>query len=740
MHRRIDFSFGKNRFVSNTFLSYMLLFALAVALIGTISGVLIFRSLRTEVKSGYQGAIIDVGHDMDQQLEDLNKLAVQLSQYTWLKSYIYGNPALVNYASVDVLEVNSQVNELTILSTLYEIIDAIVLVFPDKDMVLSSYGRERMEVFFGTSLQMEGMTYGLWQEALATYAFGEIENPRECVLFGQRKNLLIVHRTLPLNSRSFYANMLFLIDTQKMQKMLAKPTLLAQGHVLVLSAEGEPICNPLGEEALQKINEQLESLGNAESFDVENVRIDENYHLFGYQSPLYGWYYIALVSQQQSAAVVYEMVWMAAGIVLTVFLVGAVLAFAFAKRSFKPISKLNDLFMAQKADTNHWRSYSDIESDMVGLLEAEKQYKPLVRQALLAGLLRGEVTVANVDESVMRKVGIQFRHPFTTVIVVRSQEGKGVQEVAEHIAATEGIDADIWICRMNETDVSMLLCAAQNAEATGFLETVLSPWQNRFDGIGISNTENTNHADFAALYGQALIALGASGNERSGNIVFTSRLKLASRQAIPQYDETELLRLLRNHNYNGIQKMVRKVLAENALHSDFSINQFRYFCYIIAMAGIRVLNEWHIAHPTEHTPEALLKLTKYEQLQDHLLAFFAEICALGAAAKAESQDMLLMRIYEQIDSQLTDQGLCLNSVASALELSPSYTSRYFKAHAGCNLSEYISIRRIALAKKWLAQGKTVSEAARFSGFDSDLTFRRTFKRLTDMNPSDFKEV
>jgi len=86
------------------------------------------------------------------------------------------------------------------------------------------------------------------------------------------------------------------------------------------------------------------------------------------------------------------------------------------------------------------------------------------------------------------------------------------------------------------------------------------------------------------------------------------------------------------------------------------------------------------------------------------------------------------------------RDLTLDEVAEHADLSASYLSALFKRHLGCSPMQYQTRVRLRNAKRLLARGLTVTEAAEEAGFHSLHYFSRTFRRHHGQTPSAFAEL
>ena len=83
--------------------------------------------------------------------------------------------------------------------------------------------------------------------------------------------------------------------------------------------------------------------------------------------------------------------------------------------------------------------------------------------------------------------------------------------------------------------------------------------------------------------------------------------------------------------------------------------------------------------------------------------------------------------------------LSLQMVAEQFGYTAAYTSRIFKEYFNKNFLEYVMDGRIRKAKELLElTNLPIKEIAEKTGFGSDITFRRVFKKETGMIPSNYR--
>jgi AraC-like DNA-binding protein len=98
----------------------------------------------------------------------------------------------------------------------------------------------------------------------------------------------------------------------------------------------------------------------------------------------------------------------------------------------------------------------------------------------------------------------------------------------------------------------------------------------------------------------------------------------------------------------------------------------------------------------------------------------------------------LRHIYAFIDENY-HRKINIDEIASACNLGKEAFCRYFKKATGNTFVGFLNQYKISQAKRLLLAGKNVGETCYECGFESLSYFNRTFKKITNENPSEFKK-
>jgi AraC-like DNA-binding protein len=98
----------------------------------------------------------------------------------------------------------------------------------------------------------------------------------------------------------------------------------------------------------------------------------------------------------------------------------------------------------------------------------------------------------------------------------------------------------------------------------------------------------------------------------------------------------------------------------------------------------------------------------------------------------------IRQIYALIDERYQNK-ITVDEVAELCNLTKPAFCRYFKKATGNTFVSFLNQYRISQAKRMLLMGKNISETCYECGFESLSYFNRTFKKITEENPSEFRK-
>jgi len=178
--------------------------------------------------------------------------------------------------------------------------------------------------------------------------------------------------------------------------------------------------------------------------------------------------------------------------------------------------------------------------------------------------------------------------------------------------------------------------------------------------------------------------------------------------------------------------------------ADTNVAQMHLY-YGIVTIYLSYMHQWgHLVNGNSQMD--IRKLTRMEQHGSWAGAvqYLQEIADLFFSCKNEDMDEqdreVIRKIKRYVDQNLAGD-LSLTHIADLVGFNRSYLSRLYKQKTGKGLSEYILDVRLQKAKELLHQpAMKIHEISDALGFESAAYFTRFFKRMTNLTPTEFREM
>ena len=127
---------------------------------------------------------------------------------------------------------------------------------------------------------------------------------------------------------------------------------------------------------------------------------------------------------------------------------------------------------------------------------------------------------------------------------------------------------------------------------------------------------------------------------------------------------------------------------------------------------------------------------KYYACVGNDLFVVPKVCVHKALIRPDTPDGMLGKALLVIEENFRD--IKVSDIAKKLFISNSHFSKLFAAECGVTPLNYLLLRKIAEAKKYLYMGISVKEACLLFGFSDYSNFIRTFKNIEGCSPGSFE--
>lgn len=148
----------------------------------------------------------------------------------------------------------------------------------------------------------------------------------------------------------------------------------------------------------------------------------------------------------------------------------------------------------------------------------------------------------------------------------------------------------------------------------------------------------------------------------------------------------------------------------------------------------------HKTAPSEAYGQDLLDLGLFLELMVYINRLYQKESAGPATVQeaAHYQSKQIYQILTYINRHITED-LSLELLSKQFYLSSSYLCRIFKSNTGTTIHQYITAKRITLAKDLLTQGYSVTDACNMSGFKDYNGFLKSFVTAVGMPPKKYAQ-
>ncbi|MEC0371711.1 helix-turn-helix domain-containing protein [Paenibacillus chibensis] len=213
-------------------------------------------------------------------------------------------------------------------------------------------------------------------------------------------------------------------------------------------------------------------------------------------------------------------------------------------------------------------------------------------------------------------------------------------------------------------------------------------------------------------------------------------------------DKMQLLSCLEQDETEQLKQLMRRLGQElQAKAGQIPMEQGLGFIQEVIATGIRYAGKHGIN--IEETYHQRLLYLRFVDDFDSMPALFEWLTGwmlqlrTDAGQAARNGGAPDTAVFDQIEAyilQHIDQEITLQMVADRFFYNPSYLSRLFKTKLNKNYMAFVTEIRIAYAKRCLVQSKVpMTDVAQMCGYASYKHFVKTFRKMTDTTPSDYRK-
>ena len=204
---------------------------------------------------------------------------------------------------------------------------------------------------------------------------------------------------------------------------------------------------------------------------------------------------------------------------------------------------------------------------------------------------------------------------------------------------------------------------------------------------------------------------------------------------IPSFD-VQIASSIRDEDRDKLSGMFDSLLRTNLMKYDltpssvFALSDELYYIELKVLRSLSLGREIKAQKPSKY-------LTIEEIIEFYRDLFISFIDTMEK--EVESEDDNYKDLLDYIDKNFADPNISLKMLGTMFDLSTKSIGNYFSLKYHMTYLEYVTKKRIEKAINLLKNDSlSIDDVARLSGYSSALSFRRNFKDITGVTPSEYR--
>ena len=463
--------------------------------------------------------------------------------------------------------------------------------------------------------------------------------------------------------------------------------------------------------------------------------------------------YTLVVPQQEAMDKLQELKWYIWLMLLGAVIAGAAIACLFALRSGKPINTIADILKDREEDPAYgdlWKISDRVEQIV---LEQQKNQKEL-RKAFFHNLLKANFLSDSEMRYMASGAGVQLTGECYYAAAIRifpQIDGESIdRQTVEEARALQVLimermekqhEFSVWSYKKN-TLTTLYIIEEKDKDALRNLLTDITSWLRNCCHADARWGVGGICSDLMYFWKSAEEATMALEFEEPENPVtfYTEINRLDSSYHLPYSVEEHLMQGLRAGNYSEVLNTIEMIKQENFICRTIGHRQFlqlnRDICDILAeqMKGWEDQEERLIGLSTLISAGRGEYLPYFKRLSE----LCDEICRQSVTQRSRKHEEKVRAILEFLEKNYSDSNMGLGMTSEEFRISESYLSLIFKEKTGVTFGDYLEKIRIEQACRLLKEGRLIVAVAEQTGYNSVQSFRRAFKRVKGISPSEYR--
>ncbi len=703
---------------------------------------------------------------VDRRLQDMQRAAVQLSIDYDVNFYLNDDGP---YSAIEEYDLRKISDKLSSFLLGNDLLSMLMLYFSGSGYVAFESGACPYSSFYGPMFSVYGTSAEAWREGVLR-AGGEARRIVGLRARYAEKDFECALAIYPIGQGAYRRGAIVgMIDAGSLSRLLADMPESYGGWVTVYDRSGQVVATTDGTQERSLRGAGMPAIlsgpgGEAAGGEATVKAAGRSYRLYRVRSSVSDWVYVAALDEGRVLAGPRTVMVTAILILLACFAIGTAASYWFARTNAKPVDRLIRLILgeADEGDGGATSVFQRVEEAIVGLevenrrLEGEvvsvfAMAKANFLQALLAGSYKDRARLAEEAE----KVGVDLGGGRLVMMAGMGAAGVSVMEAGEEFSravelAQVALAPGEYAVLTSPGEAAFVLAAGRAPDREGgertrpraAAEALRSACSADFRGALSFGAGAPVEDAFLLTMSFAQAESARARAARAGSLDVLTHGEGARSGEYRCYSidlEEAIMRAVRSANVDLLRSLLDSLPDPSAGDSPLDLYSEADLASGLRGTAVRLCAEI----PKESSALAA-RLGQSRRMSpraaiEELSALLAELARMREGAKRSHNSALAEGILGFIAEKYRDPDLGLAMVADKFRMSENYLSNLYKEQTGECISQTIETARISAAKEMLARtGGTLEGVSASAGYRSVSSFRRAFKRVVGVSPSDYR--
>ena len=725
------------------FLSYAVTFIIPLLVMGIFSYFWMGGIIREQNEKVYADNLENVKSELEGKFADLDNFSYTIARTQWMQVLVYLPGPGIDADRMDPITLNNHLSELGNYKSMNGFIENLAVYMYNTGVVIYPGGVDNFDWFFEHTYKFDGKDKQYWHgmvKNLVTDNASAFIGAAPVFKYTTRDDLYVYVKALPMRIGKPCAAIFYTIRKDTIEALLERVKTTEDSSVYLYDQNNTLLASVNAGEDKQALVGALLRKGGPLPRQVRDGQ-GRDYFLYSVESGR--WKYISLLPQQDILSEVQFIKNITLAISGFLLLAGVLISYGIALKNYSPVKKLASLVRSglQQTEEKTGNEYELIESGIrsairreAELTESMGKYKTILLKDLMEKLLDGQIKDAGGDYR--RELAQQgFARKLFGVAILET--GEGLNQAQEMLC---GQDWSTYMVQRENRLIAIVNCDGNQTlqEAVARLGGLC---RENVSTIGVGNLSEAEGV--YRSYNEARIALDYELLKGKGTVIHYSDIDIAADKTYhyPVFFDERFVQSMQDRDFKVLRMYFERSLRFYISQSSLPLSIERLLFYKRVLLEMEKLPQLSFERLMDELRGELAASATIDEVQACVENTWKDIFRSAVRQRETYSNELIENILKYIGDNYADSSLSLTRVADRFKMNHSKLSVFFKEQTGENFIDYLSRKRVNVAKELLASdGLTIEQIGIQVGFDSVHTFRRVFKKYEVLTPGQFRDA